>query len=146
MIRLKNLISEQMNQSKEFEIDNLSKYLYVRSIIMHTNYRESTMYPNEPLTKDYIKEIVEFFHENIENENIRNPETDEYEFDVTRWESLDFDCEIRFNKGVEDVKQIRIDFAIRVDEDGNIQDLDIQDPDIADNFNITEMDLYKLLS
>tara|TARA_Y100001972_G_C7552065_1_gene277529 strand:- start:76 stop:516 length:441 start_codon:yes stop_codon:yes gene_type:complete len=146
MIRLKNLISEQMNQSKEFEIDNLSKYLYVRSVIMHTNYKESTMYPDEPLTQDYIKEIVEAFHEDIERENIVNPETEEYEYDVTRWESLDFDCEIRFNKGVEDVKKIRIDFHIRVDEDGEIEDLDIQDPDIADEFGITEMDLYRLLN
>ena len=146
MIRLKNLISEQMNQSKEFEIDNLSKYLYVRSVIMHTNYKEWTMYPDEPLTQDYIKEIVEAFHEDIERENIVNPETEEYEYDVTRWESLDFDCEIRFNKGVEDVKKIRIDFHIRVDEDGEIEDLDIQDPDIADEFGITEMDLYRLLN
>tara|TARA_R100000657_G_C4665536_1_gene109425 strand:+ start:181 stop:495 length:315 start_codon:yes stop_codon:yes gene_type:complete len=104
------------------------------------------MYPDEPLTQDYIKEIVEAFHEDIERENIVNPETEEYEYDVTRWESLDFDCEIRFNKGVEDVKKIRIDFHIRVDEDGEIEDLDIQDPDIADEFGITEMDLYRLLN
>ena len=132
MIRLKNLISEQMNQPANFE-------MYVRSVIMHTNSIESTIYPDEPLTQDYIKEIVEAFHEDIERENIRNPETGEYEYDVTRWESLDFDCEIR-------IKKARIDFRIRVDEDGEIEDLDINDPDIADEFNITEMDLYKLLS
>ena len=135
MIRLKNLIMEQEDSKRK----NIK--MRVNYIVYDTNYRDSTMpIHDEMMSKEFAKEMVDRIVDMIEDENIRNPETGEYEYDVTRLDSdIRFDCCIQKD-------DYEIDFYVSYDEDAELTAIEIQDPDIADKFDITESDLYELLS
>ena len=135
MIRLKNLIMEQGGSNR----DPLN--MRVNYIVYDTNYHDSTMpIDNEMMSKEFAKEMVDQIVTMIEDENIRNSETGEYEYDVTRLDSdIRFDCCIQKD-------DYEIDFYVSYDEDAELTAIEIQDPDIADKFDITESDLYELLS
>ena len=140
MIRLKNLIMEQ-EASKQTDSDLKDINIRVNYIAYETNYRWSDIPGNDDLmSADFAKEMVDFIVDMVEDENIRNPETGEYEYDVTRLDSdIRFDCCIQKD-------DYEIDFYVSYDEDAELTAIEIQDPDIADKFDITESDLYELLS
>jgi|TARA_B100000035_G_scaffold313475_1_gene327246 hypothetical protein len=135
MIRLKNLIMEREDSKRK----NIK--MRVNYIVYDTNYRDSTMpIHDEMMSKEFAKEMVDQIVDMIEDENIRNPETGEYEYDVTRLDSdIRFDCCIQKD-------DYEIDFNVSYDEDAELVAIDIQDPELADKFGITESDLYELLS
>ena len=134
MIRLKNLIMEQ-DDSKRKDIN-----MRVNYIVYETNYHDSTMpSDNEMMSREFAKEMVDQIVTMVEDENIKDPETGKYQYDVTRLVSdIRFDCCIQRN-------DYEIDFNVTYDEDSELVAIDIQDPDIADKFGITESDLYELL-
>ena len=135
MIRLKNLIMEQEDSKRK----NIK--MRVNYNVYDTNYHDSTMpIHDEMMSKEFAKEMVDRIVDMVEDENIRNPETGEYEYDVTRLDSdIRFDCCIQKD-------DYEIDFYVSYDEDAELTAIEIQDPDIADKFDITESDLYELLS
>ena len=135
MIRLKNLIMEQKGSNR----DPLN--MRVNYIVYDTNYHDSTMpIHDEMMSKEFAKEMVDRIIDMVEDENIRNTETGEYEYDVTRLEGdVRFDCCIQRD-------DYEIDFNVSYDEDSELVSIEIQDPEIADKFGITESDLYELLS
>lgn len=134
MIRLKNLIMEQEGSNR----DPLN--MRVNYIVYETNYHDSTMpIDNEMMSKEFAKEMVDQIVTMVEDENIKDPETGKYQYDVTRLVSdIRFDCCIQRD-------DYEIDFNVSYDEDAELVAIDIQDPHIADKFNITESDLYELL-
>ena len=135
MIRLKNLIMEQEGSNR----DPLN--MRVNYIVYDTNYHDSTMpIHDEMMSKEFAKEMVDRIIDMVEDENIRNTETGEYEYDVTRLDSdIRFDCCIQKD-------EYEIDFNVSYDEDSELVAIEIQDPEIADKFGITESDLYEILS
>ena len=135
MIRLKNLIMEQEEENGE------DLNMRVNYIVYETNYHDSTMpIHDEMMSKEFAKEMVDRIVDMVEDENIRNPETGEYEYDVTRLDSdIRFDCCIQRD-------DYEIDFNVSYDEDAELVAIEIQDPEIADKFGITESDLYEILS
>ena len=140
MIRLKNLIMER-EDSKQTDSDLEDINIRVNYIAYETNYRWHDIPGNNDLmSADFAKEMVDFILDRIESENIRNPETGEYKYDVTRLDSdIRFDCCIQRD-------DYEIDFNVSYDEDAELVAIEIQDPEIADKFGITESDLYELLS
>ena len=87
------------------------------------------------MTQYSIEEICNDIKEDIESQNIRDDETGEYRYDVTRLTSeLDFDCEIKIDDDV-------IDLRVKCDEDGEVEAIDIQDYDIAEKYGINEDDI-----
>ena len=135
MIRLKNLIMEQKGSNR----DPLN--MRVNYIVYDTNYHDSTMpIDNEMMSKEFAKEMVDQIITTIEDENIKDPETGRSQYDVTRLEGdVRFDCCIQRD-------DYEIDFNVSYDEDSELVSIEIQDPEIADKFGITESDLYELLS
>ena len=134
MIRLKNLIMEQKGSNR----DPLN--MRVNYIVYETNYHDSTMpIDNEMMSKEFAKEMVDQIVTMIEDENIKDPETGKYQYDVTRLVSdIRFDCCIQKD-------DYEIDFHATYDEDSELVEIEIHDPHIADKFGITESDLYELL-
>lgn len=134
MIRLKNLIMEQEEENgKDIK-------MRVNYIVYETNYHDSTMpIGNETMSKEFAKEMVDQIVTMVEDENIKDPETGKYQYDVTRLVGdIRFDCCIQKD-------DYEIDFYVTYDEDSELVEIDIQDPEIADKFGITESDLYELL-
>jgi hypothetical protein len=113
----------------------------VNYIVYDTNYHDSTMpIDNEMMSKEFAKEMVDQIITTIEDENIKDPETGRSQYDVTRLEGdVRFDCCIQRD-------DYEIDFNVSYDEDSELVSIEIQDPEIADKFGITESDLYELLS
>ena len=135
MIRLKNLIMEQEDSKRK----NIK--MRVNYIVYDTNYRDSTMpIHDEMMSKEFAKEMVDRIVDMIEDENIRNPETGEYEYDVTRLnDDITFDCCIQRDDS-------EIDFHALYDENADLVRIELHDPDLAESLGITESDLYELLS
>ena len=134
MIRLKNLIMEQEEENgKDIK-------MRVNYIVYETNYHDSTMpIDNETMSKEFAKEMVDQIVTMVEDENIKNPETGKYQYDVTRLVGdIRFDCCIQKD-------DYEIDFYATYDEDSELVEIQIQDPHVADKFGITESDLYELL-
>ena len=134
MIRLKDLIMEQ-EVSKRKDIN-----MRVNYIVYETNYHDSTMpIQDEMMSKEFAKEMVDQIVTAVEDENIKDPESGKYQYDVTRLVSdIRFDCCIQRD-------DYEIDFYVTYDEDSELVEIEIQDPEIADKFGITESDLYELL-
>ncbi len=134
MIRLKDLIMEK-EVSKRKDIN-----MRVNYIVYETNYHDSTMpIDNEMMSKEFAKEMVDQIVTAVEDENIKDPESGKYQYDVTRLVSdIRFDCCIQRD-------DYEIDFYVTYDEDSELVEIEIQDPEIADKFGITESDLYELL-
>ena len=140
MIRLKNLIMEQ-EDSKQTDSDLKDINIRVNYIAYETNYRWHDIPGNNDLmSADFAKEMVDFILDRIESENIRNPETGEYEYDVTRLnDDITFDCCIQRDDS-------EIDFHARYNENADLERIELHDPDLAESLGITESDLYELLS
>ena len=134
MIRLKNLIMEQEEENDK------DLNMRVNYIVYETNYRDSTMpIHDETMSREFAKEMVDQIVTMVEDENIKDPETGKYQYDVTRLVSdIRFDCAIQKNR-------YKIDFHATYDEDSELVEIEIHDPQIADKFGITESDLYELL-
>lgn len=158
MIRLKTLLKEQgPNNRKGIPQDvwdaspghsnrpydppsNASNWeIHVNHINVDLNYSNMTLYKTGKLDSAFVDETIEDINTHIEDENIRDPETGELTHDITRMVSdLEFDCEIKIDKDV-------IDLRVTYDAEGELQDVDIQDPNIADKHGLTETDIYDYL-
>ncbi len=94
---------------------------------------------DEMMSREFAKEMVDQIVTMVEDENIKDPKTGKYQYDVTRLVSdIRFDCVIQKNA-------YQIDFYATYDEDSELVEIQIQDPHVADKFGITESDLYELL-
>jgi len=95
----------------------------------------STLTFNKPviLTPDEAQDIITQINDDIESKNIRDDETGEYQYDVTRLDgNIKFDCYI-------DVPNQQIDLTVTYSGTGDLEDVDIHDQAIADEYGITEM-------
>lgn len=143
---MKNTLAENM---KRFGTKNLNEdainyedlEIKVNHVLYETNYHTITWNTQGDLTDEYfVKETIEQVIEQVEDENIRDEETGEYKYDVTRIldGKIEFDCEVTID-GYE------IDVRAEYDADGTLQNIEIQDPHIADKVGLTDQILYDLL-
>jgi len=119
-------------ESKDFDI-----------IANHANYEGkylSSMQFDEVMSRDFVEEKIQEILDDIESGNIVDSETGEYRYDVDRLKgNIEFDCTIP-------IQGFKIDLRIAYDENADIVSIDVQDPDIADKFGITDTDITNKLS
>ena len=115
MIRLKNLIMEQ-EYSKRKDLN-----MRVNYIVYETNYHDSTMpIGNETMSKEFAKEMIDQIVTMVEDENIKDPETGKYQYDVTRLVGdIRFDCCIQKD-------DYEIDFYVTYDEDSELVEIEMR--------------------
>jgi len=133
-MKLKDLIPEQIKPTNDYDI-------MINYVEYDTNFRNSTLTFNEAeiLTPENAEEIILQINDEVEGENIRDDETGEYQYDVTRLDgNIKFDCYI-------DTKSGQIDLTVTYSDDGMLEDVDINDQVIADKYGITEMDIANKL-
>jgi len=134
-MRLKDLIPEQIRNTRDYDI-------MINYVEYDTNFRNSTLTFKEELTLEpyIVEEIIEQINDEVESENIKNPETGEYQYDITRIldGNIKFDCYIDTESG-------QIDLTVTYSDEGMLEDVDINDQVIADKYGITEMDIAERL-
>ena len=116
--------------------------IIINYVSYETNFKDRTLTFNERvmLTPERAEEIILQINDDVEGENITDDETGEYRYDVTRIDgNIKFDCYI-------DTKSGQIDLTVTYSDEGMLEDVDIQDPDLADELGITEMDIAKQLA
>lgn len=158
MIRLKTLLAEQGptnrkgipqdvmdaspgNSDRPYNPPSNASNLeiHVNHINVDLNYSNLTLYKTGKLDSEFVDETIRDIEAHIEDENIRDPETGQLTHDITRMVSdLEFDCEIKIGKDT-------IDLRVIYDAEGDIQDVDIQDTDLAEKHGVTETDVYDYL-
>lgn len=133
-MKLKDLIPEQIKTTNDYDI-------MINYVEYDTNFRNSTLTFNkaEILTPENAEEIILQINDEVESENIRDDETGEYQYDITRIDgNIKFDCYI-------DTKSGQIDLTVTYSDEGMLEDVDINDQVIADKYGITEMDIANRL-
>ena len=133
-MKLKDLIPEQIKPTNDYDI-------MINYVEYDTNFRNSTLTFKEELTLEpyIVEEIIEQINDEIEGENIKDPETGEYQYDITRIEgNIKFDCYIDTESG-------QIDLTVTYSDEGMLEDVDINDQAIADKYGITEMGIAERL-
>ena len=134
-MRLKDLMPEQIKTTNDYDI-------MINYVEYDTNFRNSTLTFKEELTLEpyIVEEIIEQINDEVESENIKNPETGEYQYDITRIldGNIKFDCYIDTESG-------QIDLTVTYSDEGMLEDVDINDQVIADKYGITEMGIAERL-
>jgi len=100
----------------------------------------SEPFHNQIMSNEFAQESINRILDDIESQNIRDDETGEYRYDITRLEDgeIKFDCSIQ-------IDSYEIDLQVVYDENGDILKIEIQDPDLADKFGITEEMIFDYL-
>ena len=126
MIKLKNLLQEQADNKNFQLVINSAEYDKNIGGMVYVTYQGSNT-----ADKSDFQDMINDIKQEIEDEN--DP-TGAY--DQTRLVSdIKFDCELKVGSDI-------IDFTVTFDEDGDIQNLEIQDETIARKHGINDQVIY----
>ena len=126
MIKLKNLLQEQADNKNFQLVINSAEYDKNIGGMVYVTYQGSNA-----ADKSDFQDMINDIKQEIENEN--DP-TGAY--DQTRLVSdIKFDCELKVGSDT-------IDFTVTFDEDGDIQNVEIQDETIARKHGINDQVIY----
>lgn len=129
MIKLKKLLREQQ-ENKDLQIFiNSAEYDKNIGGMVYVTYQGGSA-----VNKNDFQDMINDIKQEIENEN--DPEG---RYDQTRLVSdIKFDCELKTGADT-------IDFTVTFDEDGDIQNVDIQDETLAQKHGINDRVIYDYL-
>jgi hypothetical protein len=126
MIKLKNLLQEQADNKNFQLVINSAEYDKNIGGMVYVTYQGSNT-----ADKSDFQDMINDIKQEIEDEN--DP-TGAY--DQTRLVSdIKFDCELKVGSDI-------IDFTVTFDEDGDIQNVEIQDETIARKHGINDQVIY----
>ena len=130
MIKLKKLLQEQPENKNLQIIINSAEYDKNIGGIVYVTYQAGSA-----ADKSNFQDMINDIKQAIEDEN--DPEGG---YDQTRLVSdIKFDCELKVGSDI-------IDFTITFDEDGDIQNVEIQDETVARKHGINDQVIYDYLS
>jgi hypothetical protein len=129
MIKLKKLLKEQQ-ENKNFQlVINSAEYDKNIGGMVYVTYQGT-----RPQDKNDLRDMIDDIKQSIEDEN--DPDG---RYDQTRLVSdIKFDCELKVGSDT-------IDFTVTFDEDGDIQNVEIQDETIARKHGINDQVIYDFL-
>ena len=126
MIKLKKLLREQSENKNLQIIINSAEYDKNISGMVYVTYQGSNT-----ANKSDFQDMINDIKQSIEDEN--DPDGG---YDQTRLVSdIKFDCELKVGSDI-------IDFTVTFDEDGDIQNVEIQDETIARKHGINDQVIY----